>query len=302
MRYGLPYQGSKNAIAEKIVALFPTAENFYDLFAGGCAITHCALLKGGFKNYYANDIDDIPQLFLKAINGEYANETRWISRDDFQMLKNSDLYVSLCWSFGNNRKDYLYSKEIEPWKRALHYARVLHDISRLAEFGINSDGSQKDILAHYEEYKEKYLSWVLKQNREFKHVNFNVRLQSLARLQRLQNLQRPERLERLKITQKSYENVKIKPNSVIYCDIPYEKTRGYVSGEFNHKKFYDWACNQNEPVFISSYNISDERFVKSASFSKMLLYAAQGNGKLVENIFVPKKQQKELPITLFDLL
>ena len=290
MRYGLPYQGSKNAIAEKIVSLFPIAENFYDLFAGGCAITHCALLKGGFKNYYVNDIDTIPQLFLKAIKGEYANETRWISRDDFQRLKNSDLYVSLCWSFSNNRKDYLYSKELEPWKRALHYARVFRDYSKLAEFGINSDGSQKDILTHHEEYKEKYIIWLLSQGSKLSQINLYGQLESLQRLQSLP------------ITQKSYENVEIKPNSVIYCDIPYENTRGYVSGEFNYKKFYDWACNQNEPVFISSYNISDERFVKSASFSKMLLYAAQGNDKIVENIFVPKKQQKELPITLFDLL
>ena len=32
-RYGLPYQGSKTAIAEKIVDLLPTAENFYDLLS-----------------------------------------------------------------------------------------------------------------------------------------------------------------------------------------------------------------------------------------------------------------------------
>lgn len=31
MRYGLPYKGSKNLIAEKIVDFLPQAENFYDL-------------------------------------------------------------------------------------------------------------------------------------------------------------------------------------------------------------------------------------------------------------------------------
>ena len=35
MRYGLPYKGSKNSIAEKIVDYLPEAQNFYDLFAGG---------------------------------------------------------------------------------------------------------------------------------------------------------------------------------------------------------------------------------------------------------------------------
>ena len=104
----MPYQGSKNAIAEKIVDMLPTAENFYDLFAGGCAITHRALIENRWKNYYANDINDVPQLFLDSISGKYRDEKRWISREDFMRLKDTDLYVSLCWSFGNNRKDYLY--------------------------------------------------------------------------------------------------------------------------------------------------------------------------------------------------
>ena len=34
-RYGLPYMGSKNQIAEWVVAQLPSAENFYDLFCGG---------------------------------------------------------------------------------------------------------------------------------------------------------------------------------------------------------------------------------------------------------------------------
>ena len=37
-RYGTPYKGSKNQIAEWVYSHFPKATNFYDLFAGGCAI------------------------------------------------------------------------------------------------------------------------------------------------------------------------------------------------------------------------------------------------------------------------
>ena len=43
MRYGLPYMGSKNKIAEWVLSYLPQADNFYDLFCGGCAITHCAI-------------------------------------------------------------------------------------------------------------------------------------------------------------------------------------------------------------------------------------------------------------------
>lgn len=36
--------GSKNKIAEWIVEHLPEGGTLYDLFCGGCAVTHCALL------------------------------------------------------------------------------------------------------------------------------------------------------------------------------------------------------------------------------------------------------------------
>lgn len=304
MRYGLPYQGSKNAIAEKLVSVLPCADNFYDLFAGGCAITHRAMIDGRWKNYYANDIDNIPILFFDAVNGKYKDEKRWISREDFARLKDADLYVSLCWSFGNNRKTYLYSKEIEPWKKALHYARVLGDNSLLRDFGIKSDGNTKDIKKHHNEYKDKYIKWYIKkvQNNKFCGEKINTDLSRLESLERLQSLQSLERLERLEISQKSYDEVEIKPNSVIYCDIPYENTMGYKSGDFDHKKFYDWAVNQTELVFISGYHISDDRFVEADGWNKTMLFSPTTNTTGIERLFVPKGQQKRCPITLLDLL
>ena len=162
MNYGLPYKGSKNKIAEWVVSNFPQKDNFYDLFAGGCAITHCAMLQNKFKTYSINDVLDIPQLFVDAINGKYKNETRWISREDFFRLKDTDPYIKTCWSFGNNGKGYMYSREIEPWKKAVHFARVFNDFSLLESFGIKSDGSRKDIKEHHSEYKEKYIKWYMK--------------------------------------------------------------------------------------------------------------------------------------------
>lgn len=309
MRYGLPYQGSKSAIAEKLVSVLPCADNFYDLFAGGCAITHRAMIDGRWKNYYANDIDNIPTLFFDAVNGKYKDEKRWISREDFARLKDADLYVSLCWSFGNDRKSYLYSKAIEPWKKALHYARVLGDNSLLRDFDINSDGSTKNIKKHHDEYKDKYIKWYIKNVQDNNFCGkINTDLSRLQHLERLKNLQRLEHLERLKaykqsleISQKSYDEVEIKPNSVIYCDIPYENTKGYKSGDFDHKKFYDWAANQTELVFISSYHISDDRFVEAYGWNKTMLCSLTTTTG-IERLFVPKGQQKCCPITLLDLL
>nr|DAI55053.1 MAG TPA: DNA adenine methylase [Caudoviricetes sp.] len=378
--YGVPYQGSKNSIAEKIINIIPSAENFYDLLAGGCAITHCAMLANRWKNFYVNDIDNAPLLFKKAIAGEFKDEKRWISRDDFYNLKDIDVYVSICWSFGNNRQAYLYAREIEPWKKALHYARVFKDFSLLNAMGIQSDGTAKDIIKNQKEYKNKYIAWyvknVQKNEIEYEHLRQNLTeninknkedlrlylcnalkksglkqsdvnkrlntqmsghyfgrsqwafptreeydkmrefmplekdydeiygvqdlLESLQSLGRLESLQRLESLERLTYTQTSYENVQIKPNSVIYCDIPYEDTKGYISGEFNHKAFYDWACEQSEPVYISSYNISDNRFEEIWSWQKVSLYSSTSNFTVTERIYGPKHQKKLYPATLFD--
>lgn len=48
-KYGMPYQGSKSRIAEEIIGMLPAGGVFYDLFAGGCAITHAA--KNGIRLY-----------------------------------------------------------------------------------------------------------------------------------------------------------------------------------------------------------------------------------------------------------
>ena len=390
--YGVPYQGSKNSITEKIINIIPSAENFYDLFAGGCAITHCAMLANRWKNFYVNDIDNAPLLFKKAIAGEFKDEKRWISRDDFYNLKDNDVYISICWSFGNNRRAYMYSQQIEPWKKALHYARIFGDCSELEKFGIQSDGSRQDIIKNNKEYKEKYIAWYVKnvqkseieyerlrqnlteninKNKEdlrlylcnalkksgLKQSDVNKRLntqmsthyfgrsqwefptreeynkmrefmplekdydeiygvqdllqsleslesleslQRLQRLQSLQSLQSLQRLQSLTYTQTSYENFQIKSNSVIYCDIPYEDTQKYISGEFNHKAFYDWACEQSEPVYISSYNISDNRFEEIWSWQKVNLYSATSNFIVTERLYRPKHQKKLYPATLFD--
>ena len=122
-RFGISYMGSKNQIVKKLIEQLPSAKYFIDLFAGGCAMTHGAMLSGKYERFIANDISDAPSLFQRAINGEFRDEKRWISRDDFFALKDKEPYVRYIWSFGNNGKGYLYSKEIEPYKKAYHFAR-----------------------------------------------------------------------------------------------------------------------------------------------------------------------------------
>lgn len=319
MRYGVPYKGSKNQIAPWVLSVLPSAENFYDVFAGGCAVTHCALTKGKYKHYYANDIGDAPALFYAAASGLYAEENRWISREDFARLKDSDPYIRYCWSFGNNGRDYLYAKEVEPWKKALHFARVLNDFSFLEAFGINTDKADNiTVIKNADEWKKKYIEWAIKyfkftkdeieKYRQYKKEGvfdnlihgsvglgqLKTRLKSLESLQRLQSLERLERLQRLQISRLSYDEIEIKPNSVIYCDPPYYNTNGYGEEEFDHRRFWDWCEKQEEPCFISEYWMPEDRFEAVASVTKRVLLCS-GSGRVKEEkIFVPKRQIKRV--------
>ena len=162
MNYGLPYKGSKNKLAPKIFELFPQKKNFYDLFCGGCAMTHYGMLHNKFEKFIINDLNPMcPTLFFDAVNGKFKNETRWISREDF--LNSNEPYVKFCWSFGNNLKGYLYSEEIEPYKKALHYARVYKDFSLFEEMGIKlKTASSSELRKNEKVIREKYVTWYVK--------------------------------------------------------------------------------------------------------------------------------------------
>ena len=134
MNYGLPYMGSKSKIVKHIVPLFPSADNFVDLFAGGGAVTHYAMTTAKYKHFVFNDINPLmPKAFEMALNGEFENEKRWISREEFFRLRDTDPYVAICFSFGNNLSHYMYNEEIEPIKEAYHYALFFGDYSLAKE-------------------------------------------------------------------------------------------------------------------------------------------------------------------------
>ena len=307
--YGVSYKGSKSRIVDKLVEAIPCfgVDNFYDLFAGGCAVTHKILLDGRFKHYFANDIDgQALRLFYDGLKGKYTNETRWISRADFFRLKDSDPYVSCCWSFGNNQRDYLYSKSIEPYKKACHYAIVFGDFALLKDLYPDVGAACEVALGGITDIHERRIkfrsvigcklaersnSGLMRLSQE----NDVDRLESLERLERLQSLERLERLESFEYSVSDYKAVEIKPNSVIYADIPYISTNTYdgtssVVQPFNHEEFYDWCCKQNELVLISEYYMPKDRFTKVWSTNHVQSLCATKTSSVQECLFVPTHQ------------
>ncbi|WP_168163994.1 DNA adenine methylase [Olsenella sp. HMSC062G07] len=110
-RYGVPYKGSKNSVARWVVDVLHPSHTLVDLFAGGCVVTHAAMLSGKWDEFVANDTNDVPQVFLDAIDGKFADYDFVPAREEFNAAKDDDTVLSLLYSFGNDRKSYLWSRE-----------------------------------------------------------------------------------------------------------------------------------------------------------------------------------------------
>ena len=256
--YGIPYMGSKDSLIHKIAPLFPKADNFYDLFGGGFAVSHFVLWHHADKYkkvFYNEPAAGIAQLVGDAIAGKYNYKVfkpKWISREDFFREKETCAYTRCIWSFGNNQKDYLFCEEIERNKRSLHQAVVFNEFDAVA--------------VKYLGIKSFPLNLSIRGRRLF------CRKVVTKRRGELQQLQQLERLERLETSSKSYDEIQILPNSVIYCDPPYKGTAEYL-GSFNHEKFWDWVRCQTEPVFVSEYQAPKDIKVIAAINKKTRLSA-----------------------------
>lgn len=317
--YGLPYTGSKSRIAHWVIDNLPRGRVLIDAFAGGCSITHRALLSKKWQTVIANDINDkYTQLFLDAVQGKYRDELRWISRADFERLKSQDAFIACCWSFSNNLKDYRYSKAIEPYKRALHYAIVFNDFEPMQELmpevaravheaiHLIRNTYDRRITAQNVIVKtlkrltgDNYAHQIIQSNplyRSIRHSNKDAhRLQSLESLERLQSLESLQSLEHLRVTSLSYDEIDIPDDAVVYCDPPYHACIGHLyegtADAFDHCTFYDWCVrvSKTNPIFISEYSIEDDRFEIVAEKQKMTCLSSVKSFNVTERLYTVKK-------------
>ena len=331
MNYGLPYKGSKNRIAKKILDILPPAPVLYDVFCGGCAVTHAALLSGKYKSVVANDINGmIPHAFETAITGGFRNEDRWISRGDFQRLYKTDPYVAICFSFGNNLRWYCYARDLEPYKRALHYAIFWKDTGPWRELcPETADALKAAVESETDRYKRRIkagraivtalktglMNGTIDPAVMNKSIYRKIRLENDERLQRLKNLeclQTDESLHRLhslksleritdvdvppcapalNVTTGDYRALNFERGGIIYCDPPYKNTRQYHTvGTFDFEAFYSWCEHQANPVFISEYIMPEDRFVPVASFTVTKKLNSKKSNICYEKIWRPRIQ------------
>jgi len=257
MNYGLPYKGSKNRIAKRILEVLPPAPVLYDVFAGGCAITHAALLSGKYSRVVANDINGmIPHAFETAITGGFRNEDRWISRDDFQRLYKTDPYAAICFSFGNNLHEYCYARDLEPYKRALHYAIFWKDTAPWRELcPETADALKKAVESEQDRHKRRIGAGraivtalkaglvngtidpavmnksIYRKIRKEKTPGLSQSAESVERLKSLETLENDERLHRLERLETLESQGRI--NSVDVPPVLSVTTRDYREMEFS---------------------------------------------------------------------
>ena len=88
-----------------------------------------------------------------------------------------------------------------------------------------------------------------------------------------------------------YQQVSIPDGAVIYCDIPYEDTQRYdKAARFDYERFYQWCSRQTQPLFISSYQMPDDRFRCIEEFTHRSTLSASANIEVTERIFIPRHQ------------
>lgn len=272
MRYGLPFKASKNRVARGIARFLPGGETFVDLFAGGCAVTHAAMLSGKWERFIANDIGGWTEVFRDVCEGKYSGYDKVPTREEFFAEKESDPIMKLVYSFGNDGDSYLWGKELEPIKRAASRMLLLptlheryaayHEFIRLLEArsGIG--------------YKES----------ELQNLGRLERLQNLESLERLQSL---ESLERLQTFTEDYRNVVIPQGAVVYADPPYRGCTDCYGIEFDFDEFDEWVNSVDFPVYISEYTapkgcVCVAEFVRQGSMRS-------GGYNVTEKIFLQER-------------
>ena len=266
--YGVPYQGNKSRIADIIISVLPEGKRLVDLFGGGGAITHCAMLSGKWESYLYNDLNPmITGLFMDAVNGKYHDERRVITREEFNELKDSDAYVKYLWSFGNNGTGYLWGSDIEELK-----VNACHSLM---------DESLNDRRMAYVHFAKMIKERLTPEQ---------IRLESIERLQSLEHL---EALQRLEVTNIDYHDYVYADGDIVYCDVPYEqlgkKKCDDYGVDFDSLAFYEWVKSQPYQIFFSSYEISDDSFYKLKIKSVMSLIGATTNSQKVNEYLYSNK-------------
>jgi len=164
--------------------------------------------------------------------------------------------------------------EWEKWKK-FHYNEINKAVCKLVT-AIWSGKFDFDYAKAQEPTKERYyaergqqtawgafvaFAWSFgTKNENFIYSPRRLKEKCVEHLERIERMKRSLILKDVVATSMDYAKVKIKPNSVVYCDIPYNTFRKHYKIKFDFMRFYDWAAACKFPVYFSEYSCHDNRF------------------------------------------
>ena len=305
---GLGYMGAKRLISwdigEEIEFQVPDFDVFVDAFGGGGSMS-CEFLMRDKKVVY-NDLDkNICDIFKYVTSTEFEPEfysELLVSRDGFDeilgkkrktVIDNLKLLIN---SFGNCSRTYLYSKANEKSKFLLAQEILKDDALAFKSYRKNPI-----FIAKVNDFKNR------------KDIEKN-RLQQLERLHQLNQLRQLDEIQHIQTSKITFENLDYKSliaqqrnqKAVLYCDIPYENTTEYAIGKFNHKEFFDFVSKEAKhfkAVFVSSYQISDDRFKLVKEFSKKsTLSGGTSSAGSTEKLYTLKNFKLSRQMDIFDYI
>ena len=296
--YGIPYQGSKSSIAEEIIASLPSGNRLVDLFGGGFAISHCGLYSYKYKQVLYNDINPLLVPLIKdCIAGKYNYshfKPEWISKEEFYNKKDSDGFIKLVWSFGNDGNTYIYGAETAEIKRQGHDFCV--NGTPIPSFGyLNLESEIPDIKGRRLELIQSCQVELDEnpENPDAEKLQTLMHCEHLERIERMQKLENLHRQDRLQFSCMDYREYKYQDGDVVYCDIPYQnnyaKKANDYGQQFDSGAFYAWAIQQPFPVYFSSYSLggivweSEKRLLMDSNgdprYRREVLYCVDDNYK-----------------------
>jgi len=100
-------------------------------------------------------------------------------------------------------------------------------------------------------------------------------------------LKQIENLKGVIFTNLDYWEIPIEPNSIIYCDPPYEGTTQYKDG-FNHNRFWQWCrsmSKQGHKVYVSEYNAPND-FVLLKTIEHKTILDKNSQYQRIEKLFI----------------
>ena len=283
MIYGLPYKGSKNIIAKRIVAALPSGTNFVDCCCGGGAIVQAATLSGKFKTVTGYDINKSIIGLLQATMVDFGKidyeNFPVVSREEFCAARDrnetlNDFLIRYTCSFGANGMEYLWGESKIKYKTLMHNAIALPTMDQRRQ-------ALRDFIGCL--VKDKL------SEAELENLDHIDQALQLNRIHKVENTMRSRKSKtKLDFVCGSMFDIPFEKYDVIYFDPPYAGTSGFNRNKFDFIRFRTLLQDlkdMGKKVFVSEYNQPAEGFTEVASFVKMMTINAKGNKLVQEKLF-----------------